>query len=270
MAAWNWTEILVFCIPFALVLLGVLVLVGFRKTIRTRYRVSKTIKADPDINEWLLVFNWSRKVLYVPFIATSMIAAILTLIFVKETGQSGIDPHLIGGIWMGVFFLNFLIDEYEVSIKLILIFILIVVVMMLWLNILGWLGSFLETFKYLRISLSATAYFTFAGIMSVAVLVSWVRGLFYYVAITPNYMNLQLGPTETGEQISREDYSTRIDTGDFLERLMGFGRVVITFKDQRRQPLMLLVGRIGKVAQKLESIRGKLAFDRHQPRDDDS
>ena len=98
-----------------------------------------------------------------------------------------------------------------------------------------------------------------------AILIAWLRGLFYYVAITPNYMNIQVGPTETGEQIAREEYSTRIDTGDFLERLLGFGRIIITFSDQRRQPMMLLVGRIGKKAALLESIRGKLAFDRHQP-----
>jgi len=92
-----------------------------------------------------------------------------------------------------------------------------------------------------------------------------VRGLFYYVAITPNYLNIQSGPTETGEQVSREEYSTRIDTGDFLERLFGFGRIIITFSDTRRQPLFLLVGRIGKKASTLESIRGKLAVDRYQP-----
>jgi hypothetical protein len=74
-----------------------------------------------------------------------------------------------------------------------------------------------------------------------------------------------VGVTETGEQISREDYSTRVDTGDFLERIMGFGRIIITFRDNRRLPLSLLVGRIGKKAATLESLRGILAVDAHHP-----
>ena len=101
-------------------------------------------------------------------------------------------------------------------------------------------------------------------IFLLAVVVSWIRGLFYYVAITPNYLNIQAGPTETGEQVSREEYGTRIDTGDFLERLLGFGRLIVTFSDPHRQPTVLLISRIGRRARTLESIRGKLAIERHQ------
>jgi hypothetical protein len=104
-----------------------------------------------------------------------------------------------------------------------------------------------------------------AAILLVAVAISWIRGLFYYVALTPNYMNVQTGPTESGEQVSREGYGTRIDTGDFLERLLGFGRIMITFNDRRRPPIICLVARIGKKANKLEALRGKLAVDRYQP-----
>jgi len=56
-----------------------------------------------------------------------------------------------------------------------------------------------------------------------------------------------------------------VDTGDFLERLLGFGRIIITFNERRRPPMILLVSRIGKKAAMLERIRGKLAVDRFQP-----
>jgi hypothetical protein len=80
-------------------------------------------------------------------------------------------------------------------------------------------------------------------------------------------MNLQEGPTETGEQISREDYNTRIDTGDFIERLFGFGRIVITFKEKSRLPLTLLTWNIQGKAQMLERVRAKYAVDlpQHHP-----
>ncbi len=255
---WPWQKTVVFLLPLVLVGLGVLLAVVFRNTVRTRLRVGKQLRDDPDINEWIVAFNWSRKIVYLPMVVASVVLGCLVLIWPGGKG-------LLGGIWLGVFFLNFLTDEYEMSIKLILILVLCLVVGFLWLSFLDWLGPFLRFFRNLTIEMDARAYFLIAGIFGMAIAISWLRGLFYYVAITPNYLNIQVGPTETGEQISREEYSTRIDTGDFLERIAGFGRIVITFADQRRQPMILLVGSIGKTARRLESIRGKLALDRNQP-----
>jgi len=258
MPDWDWKKWLVFSIPFLLVLLGLLVWALARKTIRTRLQMARQLRDDPDIHEWLVVFNWSRKVLYGPTIVMSLIAAALTWLNVG-------NPRTIGGFWLAVFFVNFLVDEYELNLKVILIGLLCIVAMVLWLIYLDWIESFFRFFRNLGIQIDAMGYLMIALIFLLAIAVSWIRGLFYYVAITPNYLNIQVGPTETGEQVSREEYSTRVDTGDFLERLQGFGRIVITFADQRRQPIMLLIGRVGKVARDLESIRGKLAMDIHQP-----
>ena len=57
------------------------------------------------------------------------------------------------------------------------------------------------------------------GLGCFIILVSWLHGLFYYYTITPNYMNIQKGLTEAGEQVDRAEYTTRIDTSDFCERL---------------------------------------------------
>jgi len=261
---WTWKKWLVFLLPAILLVAGAVVWLLMRRTIRTRLRMERQLRDDPDINEWLVIFGWSRKVLYFPVIAASVAAGVLTLL--REHGVwAGLNPYVVGGAWMAVFFLNFLVDEYEMSVKVLLIVVLCLLVLFLWLSFLDWVEDFLRLFRRLRISLNALGYLLFAGILLMAVAISWIRGLFYYVAVTPNYLNIQIGPTETGEQVSREEYSTRVDTGDFLERLLGFGRIVVTFADQRRQPILLLVGRVGKRAAKLESIRGKLAVDRHQP-----
>jgi len=81
-------------------------------------------------------------------------------------------------------------------------------------------------------------------------------------------LNVQKGPTESGGHIAREDYNTVVDTSDFLERLMGFGRIVVIFKDMKTQPIELLVWKIQRKAQLLEQVRGKFAidFDSQQPR----
>ncbi len=265
---WDWKRIGIFLIPFVLILIAVIVWLFMRKTLRTRLRMERQLRQDPDINEWLVVFGWSRKVLYMPTILISAVACILMYLQTGGVWES-LNVNIVGGIWLGVFFLNFLVDEYEMSIKLLLIVVLCLVILGLWLAALDWFVPFLRFFKKLRVAISPQGYLVLAALFLLAVGVAYLKGLFYYVAITPNYLNIQVGPTETGEQVSREEYSTRVDTGDFLERVLGFGRIIVTFADQRRQPLMLLVGRIGKKAAKLESIRGKLAVDRYQPHRED-
>ena len=240
---------------------GVVVWGVLGKTVRSRLRMEKMLRNDPDINDWLIVFNWTPKILYLPTIAVSVVACLL--MFLKQAGWffEAVTPEMIGGVWLIVFFVNFLVEEFEISVKLLLITIVSVGFLLLWLHLLGWVAGFLRLFRHLAVSVNATGYLLVAIIGLLTICVSWLRGLFYYMAITPNYMNLQVGPTETGEQIGREDYNSRVDTSDFLERLLGFGKILITFKDQKRQPISLLVWRIDKKAQLLEKVRGKFAID---------
>lgn len=236
-----------------------------RNTLRTRLKMQRTIRKDPDINDWLIIFNWSPKILYVPTIAASLLASVL--MFLKEADWwifRSINPELIGGIWFAIFFLNFLVEEYNISIKVLLISLVSLGFFLLWLHLLGWVVDFLRLFKHLALSISATGYLLVGIIGLFTVFISWLKGLFYYVTITPNYMNLQEGPTESGEQIGREDYNSRVDTSDFLERLLGFGRIIITFKERKRQPIAVLVWRIQKKAQLLERVRAKFAIDHLQ------
>ena len=228
-----------------------------RKTFRTRLRMEKVVKEDPDINDWLIIYNWTPKVLYVPTIVVSFFAAVLLCI-------KGMPLAAIGGIWFAVFFLNFLIEEYNISIKILLITLVSLGFFLLWLHLLGMVMDFLKLFRSIAISMNATVYLLVGIIGLAAIFISWFKGLFYYITITPNYMNIQDGPTESGEQIGREDYNSRIDTSDFLERLMGFGRIIITFKDRKREPIIVLVWRIRTKAQQLENVRAKFAIDHLQ------
>ena len=157
--------------------------------------------------------------------------------------------------------MNFLIEEYNVSIKLLLITLISFGFLLLWLHLLGKVMDFLGLFKKIAISMNPGVYLLVGIIGAATIFLSWLKGLFYYISITPNYMNLQDGPTESGEQIGREDYNTKIDTSDFLERLMGFGRIIITFKDRKREPITILVWRIQKKAELLERVRAKFAID---------
>ena len=256
------TQKIVMWIPVMLLVIGVVTWLAFRKTIRTRLRMKKHLAIENKDDEFLVAFTWSHKVLYLPTIFVSLVAYVLMLL--QEGGQwTWLDPKMLGGIWIGVFFVNVLIDEYEMSLRVLTMTVLSLVALFLWLSLLNWVDGFLEFFGNLAFNIHSTGYLLLATMFAAAIAVSWIRGLFYYVVITPNYMNIQSGLTETGEQIAREDYSTRIDTADFLERMFTFGRVIITFRDHSRQPMVLLVRRIGKVAAKIEAIRGTLVVDAH-------
>jgi hypothetical protein len=264
---WTSNKMIALYILVALAGVGVVAWLLLRHTLRTRLRMKKLLQADPDMNDWLIVFGWTPKILYVPTMAASLLASIL--MFLKETEWSvlaSINPEVIGGIWFAIFIINLIVEEYDISIKLLIIGLIGVGFLFLWLNLVGWAGGFVRIFRHLGFSISGTGYLLVTVIGLLTILISWLRGLFYYVAITPNYMNLQEGPTETGEQIGREDYNTRIDTGDFLERLFGFGRIVITFKEKSRLPLILLVWQVQAKAQMLESVRAKFAVDYPQQR----
>jgi hypothetical protein len=232
-----------------------------RKTVRTRLRVKKMIRDDPDINDWLIIFNWTPKVLYVPTIAVSLLASVL--MFLREAGWifNYINPELVGGLWFAAVFLNLLVEEYSITVKVLIIVVVSSGFFILWLHLLDWVVPFLKMFRHLALSISGTGFLLVAVIALLVILISWLKGLFYYVTITPNYMNMQQGPTESGGHIGREDYNTVVDTSDFLERLMGFGRIVIIFKDMKKQPLVLLVWKIQRKAQMLERVRGKFAID---------
>lgn len=260
---WGSNQMVAIYIALGTIVAGVGAWFIFGKTLRTRLRMQKVIRDDPDINDWLVIFDWTPKILYVPTIAASFVAGIVALLSGRFIFPE-ISVAALGGIWFAIFFVNFLVEEYNISIKVLLITVVSVGFFLLWLHLLGWVWGFFRLFERIAVSMNATVYFLVGIVGLLTILISWLKGLFYYVSITPNYMNLQEGPTESGEQIGREDYNSRVDTSDFLERLMGFGRIIITFKDRKRQPITILVWRIRKKTQLLERVRAKFAIDHLQ------
>ena len=256
MGDWTSTQIIVFIAPFATALLGIILWLFMRRSIRTRFRMDQQLLKDPDISEWLVVFGWTRKVIYLPVILLSLVFFVLSLLLKEPSGT-------MGAIWLGCFLVNFMIEEYDAGIKELLLLVLGLGGMVLWLSYLHWLDDLWSFLGGISADMNGVAYLIFALIFLVAICVSWIRGLFFYVAFTPNYVNIQRGPTESGQQIGREAIETGFDTEDLLERMLGFGSILVTFRDSRREDIRLLVWGIGKKARKLESIRGAIVIERH-------
>jgi len=242
---WSSNAMIAIYLAAGVVVVGAIALLVGGRSLRSRRQMDRQLRMDPDIHEWLVTFNWTSKVLYAPTICASVIAAVL--MFLQEHGVlPSLPATTVGGVWVAILVINFFIEEYQITLKWLAIVALAVAVLLLWLHLLGWTLAFLKLFRHLAVHISGTGYLLVAILGSLTILVSWIQGLFHYVAITPNTLNIQHGAAESGELIGREDFATRIDTSDFLERLLGFGRIVITFKDATRLPMTLLVWNIGR------------------------
>lgn len=256
MSDWTVAQIIVFAAPFVLVLIGFGILMLMRKTVRTRFQMIRQLDADPDIRNWLVVFGWTGKIIYFPTVVLSLLFFVLSVL-------GAVNPGTLGAIWLGFFLLNFVIEEYEAGIKEVLLMVVTIAGLTLWLSYLDWLDGFWSFLGGISAEMGGVAYLLIALVFLLAIGTSWVKGLFHYAAFTPNYVNLQRGPTESGEQIGREEFDTLVDTSDLLERLLGFGSIIIRFHDARKEPLRMLVWGIGVKSRKLENIRGAITIDRN-------
>lgn len=255
MSDWTVAQIIVFIAPFALLLIGFGVLMLMRKTVRTRFQMIKQLDADPDIKNWLVVFGWTGKIIYFPTV-------VLSLLFFVLSALGAVNPGTLGAVWLGFFLLNFVVEEYEAGIKEVLLMVVSIAGLTLWLSYLNWLDGFWNFLGGISAEMGGVAYLLISLVFLLAIATSWVKGLFHYAAFTPNFVNLQKGPTESGEQIGREEFDTIVDTSDLLERLLGFGSIIIRFHDARKEPLRMLVWGIGSKSRKLENLRSAITIDR--------
>jgi hypothetical protein len=262
LSIWTSPRMVAFFIAIGAVVICIIAFFFLSRTLRTRRRMHRTLKEDKDIDDFLIVFNWTEKVLYFPSVIASLLAA--TAMYLNQAGLFFLEPEIVGRIWVPIVFVNFLVEEYNIRLRGIIATVIGIAFLLLWLYLASYLGAFLGLFKHVAVVINGTGFLLIGLIGFAAIVVSWIKGLFYYVTITPNYIDLQEGPSESGEQIAREDYNTRLDTSNFLERQLGFGKIEITFKHGQRHPIRFLVSGIGKKAQKLEKVRAKFVIDHKQ------
>lgn len=258
MGDWDTTRWIVFFLPLLIALIGLGIYLLMRKTIRTRSEIDRELKNNPDINEWLVIFDWSRKVIYMPTVVVSVVCFIASVL-----GASESTLGTLGTVWLFVFLCNFIVEEFQVGVNEVLIMLLFVIGAGIWMAFLGFLDPFVDFIGGLSVQMNGLGYLLIALVFLTAIAISWLRGMFKYAVLTPNYINIQSGITETGTQIGREEYSTSVDTGDILERLMGFGRIIVNYTSEaRRQQDSFLVWNIGRKSRKIESIRSAISIER--------
>jgi len=260
---WGSNPMLATYILSGSILAGEAAVIILLRTARTRYTVERQIRQNRDVHEYVILWNRPRWVLYTPAMLTAVLFGVLLKLRDWGLFPQAATPELLGGIWVAICFVVVLVEQYHMSIKVVLIAVPSVGVVLLALHLVGYADEAVGLLRYLAVDVPPKLYFMAAFVIGFVLFLGWLHGLFHYVAITPNVADLQRGLTETGRQVKNEDYDVEFDATDVVERwLFGFGRIILTFKDPARPPLVYFVPHASKVDEKIRRVRSVTAIDR--------
>jgi hypothetical protein len=262
-AGWTSNTMLVTYIGAGLIVAAVLGFALLLKTARTRYSVERHILEHRDVHEYVILWNRPRWILYLPTMTLSVVFGALTLLFNPENAPFWANPAMLGGIWVGVAIFNVLIEQLHLSIKVVLIIIPTVGAFLLLLHMVGHADDAIRLLRHLKVQVPPKLYFVTTLVLGTVILIGWLHGLFHYLAITPNVADMQRGLTETGRQIKNSDYDIDFDATDVVERwLFGFGRIIISFNDPNKPPIVYFVPHASHMDERIRQVRSVTAIDR--------
>ena len=260
---WNSDAMLATYILSGIIVAAVAATIAVMKTARTRYSVEQKILGHREVHEYVILWDRPRWLLYVPTMFISLLFGVLALLRGWDLIPEAVTPQMLGGAWVGVAMLNVLVEQFHMSIKVVFIVVPTLGVILLLLHLVGYADDAIRLFRYLSVDVRPKLYFMAAFMVGLIIFIGWVQGLFHYMAITPNVADLQRGLTETGRQIKNADYDVDFDATDVVERwLFGFGRIIISFRDPNRPPMVFFVPRASVVDEGIRRVRSVTAIDR--------
>ncbi|MHC5034298.1 MAG: hypothetical protein ACYTFZ_04620 [Planctomycetota bacterium] len=233
------------------------------KTARTRYSVERKILEHRDVNEYVILWDRPRWVLYTPAMVLALLFGAFLLLRQWNLFPRAVTPRMLGGIWLVLCILNVCVEQFHMSIKVVLIIVPTIAAFLLVLHLIGYADEAVKLLRYAAVEVPVKLYFVTALMIGLVMFVGWVHGLFHYMAITPNVADLQRGLTETGRQIKNADYDVDFDATDVVERwLFGFGRIIISFRDPNRPPMVFFIPHASLVDERIRRVRSVTAIDR--------
>jgi len=225
--------------------IAVAFIIAKTKSIRTRIARDNELRQDPNISIWLTTFDWSWPILFVP----SMVVLVLCGIAGYIVGPANSAVHsTLGGVAFGFVCLNAAVVVFKLTPTRVLLFVVCVVAFCLILLLMGVdvFVNFFERFRYLGIEVDPRGYLLMAYVGFFFLRLIWIAGLFEYIAMAPNRLDIQSGLSETERGIQRKDFRISVDTEDVILRLFGVGRIIVSFPFSDRLPMSCLVTRIDK------------------------
>ncbi len=221
------------------------------KSIRTRIARDNELRQDPNMSVWLTTFDWTWLILFVPTIGVAILCGVTGYIIdwaIPKSPANLIVHHTLGGVAFGFLCLNAAVVVFKLTPTRVLLFLVCIVAFCLILLLMGVdvFVSFFSKFKHLGIKIDPLGYLLMAYVGFFFLRLIWIAGLFEYMALAPNRLDLQMGLSESERGIQRKDFRLSIDTEDVILRLFKVGRIIISFPHSDRLPMSYLVTAIDK------------------------
>lgn len=277
---WSWTtldamlskpgvtirdaEPIALCFASGIVSFVIVVFVVLLNRAKTRWEMEERLYNEKKEDQ-LVIFNWTKKILHIPTIIASFLAALIVWVSVGE-GENPSElmvPKIVGATWFCVWFVCHTIEDYDFNLTTVIALlsgILLIIVLVHFGSAWDEIGNIL---RKISIYASPALYIGFGVAYLASIALSYVKGVFYYVAIEPNQITVQHRIGEDAETFQKMHYDVRVETAvDVFEWFFyDTGTIVITFHGGKRPPIECYVGRIRKKAPRLGNILGVTAVE---------
>jgi len=260
----SWTDPEAIALYFAagIFSFGIIVFISLMRRATTRWEMEQRLRDNKDINDWLVIFNWTRKILHLPTIVFSFLAAFIMLLYPADDFPT--VAKIVGACWFCIWLFCHIIEETNISLSVAIAIFAGTIL----LAVLALFGKVLDDMarivSLICLKASPALYVLFGLTYLSSIVLSYMRGLFYYIALEPNQMIVQFKIGEDGETFQRMQYDARIEaTVDIFEWFFfQTATIKIQFRDGKRSPMEFYVGRIRKKAEWLSAVLGVTAIDR--------
>ena len=263
--SWRSTKAIALYFASGIFCFGIIAFMGLMRRATTRWdmeaRLGERHRAKM-ISHWLVIFNWTRKILHIPTIVFAFLAAFIMWLYSDSENIESIGS-IVGAIWFCVWLFCHTIEDNNISLS-VAIALFGGVLLFTVLAIFGEVyGEIIAAVKLIEMFASPALYLGFAFAYLTSIGLSYVKGLFYYVAIEPNQMIVQFKIGEDGETFQRMQYDARVEaTVDIFEWFFyDTATIKIQFHGGKRSPMEYYVGRIKQKAKWLSSVLGVTAVE---------
>ena len=86
----------------------ILAFVGLMRRATTRWEMEQRLREDDDIHDWLVIFDWTKKILHVPTVLCAFLAAFVVWLF-PESGK------VVGAIWFCIWLFCHTIEDNNIG-----------------------------------------------------------------------------------------------------------------------------------------------------------
>lgn len=233
---------------------------------KTRWEMEERLFNEKG-EDYLVIFNWTKKILHLPTVIASFLAALIVWVCVSKDGDPAgtarTVPVIVGAAWFCVWLVCHTIEDYDFNLTTVIALfaaVLLVIVLASFGNAWDEIGKVLHK---ISITASPALYIGFGIAYSASIALSYVKGVFYYVAIEPNQITVQHKIGEDAETFQKMHYDVRVETAvDIFEWFFyDTGTIEITFHGGKRTPIDCYVGGIRKKAPRLGNILGVMAVE---------